>query len=549
MMMSNFHLIAQSFQWAFGLGQSQEDIAKSIIVDTSGNVISVGVFKGTADFDPGPNVENHTSNGGYDIFVHKVDASGNLIWCKTLGGPSDDFASSVAVDDWGSVFVAGEFWGTVDFDPNSGIQNHISNGNTDIFALRLDPNGNYIWSKTWGGRYSDFGSSISFTLTPNRSLCIMGSFVDDVDFNPGGTPLLFSSRGSFDMFILKLDQDGALIWGQQIGGTGYDTGNSIFIDEQSNVYATGQFSNTVDFDNGSGMANATSNGLTDIFILKLDNYGVFQWVKNMGGTGQDRANSIIVDASGNVYGLGEFYDVVDFDNAAPVENMTSAGGSDIFIIKLSPSGNFIWSKRIGGTGNDFGISLSQDLNGELYYCGSFRETVDFNMGTGVFNLTSAGQSDIYVSKISSSGDFVWAFRIGAAGEDFAYGIDTDDGFVYVNGSFMNVADFDPSGNVYNLSTIGGEDAWVLKLGVGLLGLNPVSFNPAVSIFPNPAKNIISISSNINNFNSDYYVFDLAGRALMNGKKKNAAENLDIQHLIPGVYILQIGSARCKFVKK
>ena len=121
-------LNAQSFQWAFGLGQSQEDIAKGIIVDTGGNVITVGIFKGTVDFDPGPNVDNHTSNGGYDIFVLKVNASGNFIWCKTLGGTSDDFANSVAVDDWGSIFVVGEFWGTVDFNPNSGTNNHISNG-------------------------------------------------------------------------------------------------------------------------------------------------------------------------------------------------------------------------------------------------------------------------------------------------------------------------------------------------------------------------------------------------------------------------------------
>jgi Beta-propeller repeat len=149
-----------------------------------------------------------------------------------------------------------------------------------------------------------------------------------------------------------------------------------------------------------------------IFDVEAQN---FSWAKSIGGTGGDTGNSIAVDALGNVYTTGIFINTVDFDPGAGVFNLTSVGGSNIFVSKLDASGNFVWAKSTG-SGNGISNSIAVDASGSVYTTGSFNGTVDFDPGVGVFNLTSAGSdADIFVSKLDASGNFVWAKSVGAAG--------------------------------------------------------------------------------------------------------------------------------------
>jgi len=202
-----------------------------------------------------------------------------------------------------------------------------------------------------------------------------------------------------------------------MGGFSSDYSPSIAVDGSGNVYTTGYFQGTADFDPSAGIFNMTSAGGTDIVVSKLDLLGNFVWAKQMGGALNDRGYSIAVDGSGNVYTTGYFQDTVDFDPGPGTFNMTSAGLEDIFVSKLDLLGDFVWTKQMGGTSDDNSNSIAVDGSGNVYTTGRFFGTADFNPGAGIFMLTSAGNWDIFISKLDLLGNFVWAKQMGGISLD------------------------------------------------------------------------------------------------------------------------------------
>jgi uncharacterized protein (TIGR02145 family) len=453
---------AQTFEWAKQMGGANSEYGESIVVDASGNVYTTGYFEGTADFDPGPGTFNLTSAGLSDVFISKLDASGNFVWAKQLGGSSNARGYSIAVDASGNVYTTGSFSGTADFDPGQGTFNLTSAGLSDVFISKLDASGSFVWAKQLGGSYNDVGNSIAVDAFGN--VYTTGSFWETANFDPGPGTFNLTSSGGIDIFISKLDASGNFVWAKQLGGFSYDDGRSIAVDASGNVYTTGYFEGTADFDPGPGTFNLTSTGDSDIFISKLDASGNFVWAKQLGGTSGDYGYSIAVDASGNVYTTGSFYETADFDQGPGTFNLTSSGGIDIFISKLDASGNFVWAKQLGGTSGDFGYSIAVDASGNVYTTGDFEGTADFDPGQGTFNLTSVGNVDIFISKLDASGNFVWAKQLGGTANDYGLSITVDaSGNVYTTGSFQGTADFDPGPDTFNLISHGGDDIFVHKL--------------------------------------------------------------------------------------
>ena len=170
------------------------------------------------------------------------------------------------------------------------------------------------------------------------------------------------------------------------------------VDASGNVYTTGFFSGTVDFDPGAGTFDLTSVGNNDVFIQKLDAVGDFIWAKAFGSVHLDNGYSIAVDTSGNVYATGYFQGTIDFDPGAGTFNLASAGNYDLFIQKLDASGNFVWAKAFGSTFDDRGYSMTLDASGNVYTTGYFSGTVDFDPGAATFNLS--GSFDVFMHKIS-----------------------------------------------------------------------------------------------------------------------------------------------------
>ena len=387
-----------NFEWAKLWGSTGHDLGISIAVDASGNVYSTGWFGGTVDFDPGAGTSNLISNGDYDTFISKLDASGNFIWAKNLGGVAFDAGYGITVDADGNVYITGAFSGTGDFDPGAGIFNLVSAGSQDIFVSKLDASGNFIWAKKMGGTSSDYPASIS--LDADGNVYTTGYFQGTADFDPGAGTYNLVSAGSQDIFVSKLDAAGNFIWAKKWGGTDQDKGSSLKVDASGNVYSTGIFSGTVDFDPGAGTSNLSSAGGVDIFISKLDASGNFAWAKKWGGTSTDIGSGITVDDSGDVYTTGYFHGTADFDPGPGTVNISSAGNADIFICKLDASGNYVWVVSIGGTSGDVGSSIAVDAAKNVYANGTYSGTVDFDPGAGTFYLSPAGSGAGFVIKLS-----------------------------------------------------------------------------------------------------------------------------------------------------
>jgi len=384
--------------WAKRMGSTNDDLGMSIALDPSGNVYTTGRFQGTVDFNPSSSTSNITSVGGMDIFIQKLNASGNFLWAKRCGSTSEDYGQFISVDANGNVYTTGGFSGTVDFDPGNGTASLSSAGIEDIFIQKLSPSGDFIWAKRFGGDESDFANSMCIDAAGN--VYTTGYFRNTVDFDPGAGTVNLTSAGDLDIFVQKLDASGNFLWAKRMGSTGDDDGYYITVDVLGNVYATGNFQNTVDFDPGAGTANLTSAGEKDIFVLKMDTDGNLVWAKRCGSSSADVGYSIDLDNSGNVYTTGYFQGTVDFDPGAETSNLTSVGNADVFMLKLNASGNFVWAVSYGGTSAEYGQSMNVDSSGNIYTIGRFAGFGDFDPSAGTANLTSAGLDDIFIQKIS-----------------------------------------------------------------------------------------------------------------------------------------------------
>ncbi|MFN3917972.1 MAG: SBBP repeat-containing protein [Flavobacteriales bacterium] len=458
-------LSAQTFEWAKRMGAGNTDEGYNIATDGSGNVYTIGTFRGTVDFDPGAGSFFMTSTSNtFDIFIQKLDANGNFVWAKRMGGTGVDYGYGIGIDAAGNVYTTGFFQNTVDFDPGAGVFNLASAGQDDIFVQKLDANGNFVWAKRMGGAGADYG--IQLTVDATGNVYTVGYFSGTVDFDPNAGVLNLTSSGGSDVFVQKLNTIGDLQWAHRFGSTQADEGYAIQLDATGNVYVTGTFRGTVDFDPGAGVSNLTSSGAEDIFVLKLDNNGNHIWSRCVGGSGYDWGSSLTVDASNNVYVSGSFTATVDFDPGAGTFNLTTTGNDDIFFLKLDGNGDFVWANKIGSTANEYVNYLKIGPSGDLYAIGEFSaNNLDFNPGAGTFLLSSFGSLDAFVLRLTNNGDFVWAFQMGGTGADVGYALQVDASEnVYSTGYFSGTADFAPGNYTFTMTTDGGRDIFVQKTG-------------------------------------------------------------------------------------
>jgi len=446
---------APSFGFALRAGGAGYEEAWGVATDADGNAYIVGSFEGTPDFDHGPGTYNLTSTGSVDAFVAKYSMTGALVWARRMGGTDWDDGYGITLDDAGNVYMTGCFRGAAaDF----GTDILASTGAEDIFVAKLDgSDGDFIWARKMGGTGWDDGYAI--TVAGDGSVYSTGYFSGTADFDPGPGTYNLDSAGAGDVYISRLDGDGNFLGAQRMGGTDWNIGYGITVDDTGNVHVAGYFCGTADFDPGPGIANLTSvsGSIGDIFVAKLDDAGNFLWARRMGGTGWDYACGIALAADGSVYTSGYFYETADFGTT----NLISVGDADIFACKLDASGNFLWARRMGGAGYDAGFGMAVAGDGTIYTTGYFSGTVDFDPGAGTQNLTSAGYGDVFLSQLDSDGNFASAGQMGGAGDDCGYGVAaSENGCIYTVGSFYDTSDFDPGAGTFNLTSAGGSDIFL-----------------------------------------------------------------------------------------
>lgn len=465
------------FDWArqlSGVFADEAGAGNGITIDRNRNTYTVGSFSGNIDFDPGASAYYLNSSGGiyFNAFVSKLDAQGHFVWAKKMGGTSGTEGNAIAIDENNNIYTTGYFQGTADFDPDTATVHNLSIPGTDaaIFISKLDSSGNFVWAKQIGDGGWDVGASIATDAAGN--VYLSGQFDGSVDFDPGTGTATLTAVGSNDVFVVKLDPNGQFVWAKQLGGTNGSIENkAITIDKKGNVITTGTFSGTLDFNPGTATANLTSSGWGSIYISKLDPGGNFLFAKKIGGANTSMGNAIALDHNDNIITGGFFSSTVDFDPGPGVSNLTATGGGfdfDVFINKMDSLGNFIWAKQLGGSSFEDCKALSVDSRGNVYATGYFSGTADFDPGPGSYPLISAG-SDIYVAKLDSTGNFVWAKQIGEAVTDnsgFGKGLVLDaSSNIYTTGSFGGSMDFDPGTGYHSMDAgpLYSDDVFIHKM--------------------------------------------------------------------------------------
>jgi hypothetical protein len=389
--------------WSRSLAVSPSFVSRPFVDESSGSpsVYLTGAFSGSADLT-GDGVTDVTSAGGLDVFILKLDAStGTVIWARSVGGGGDDSGTSITAAG-GSVYLTGAFRDSADFDPGPNVVTLTATGKgksrpADVFVLTLDAAGNYVkaWNVGSSDTLGDAGESIA---VDGSTLHLAGIFHGSVDFDPGSGVVSRTSAGGTDCFFASYTISGKLNWVATIGGAGeehFDTVGSMSSDT-SYLYLAGTFTAQSDFDPGPGTAYLTPTGASDGFIAKYRKAdGSLAWAKPCGDWGR---GSAVDPATGDVYAVGYFAGMTDFDPGAGTANLISAGGNDGFLLKLAADGSYRNAWRMGGTGDDRARYICF-AGTTAYVSGSFQAVADFPTGG---SLTSQGDSDGFVMALDQA---------------------------------------------------------------------------------------------------------------------------------------------------
>lgn len=325
---------------------------------------------------------------------------------------------------------------------------------------------NLNWVKGIGSDKREEGYSI--TTDADGNSYITGYFSDTVDFNPDPNKTKFLiSNGLEDIFVLKLDTGGNLLWVRQIGAALSDVGTSICLDKWNNVIVTGNFGSTADFNPDPNRTyNITAGGSADAFVLRMNNDGVFLWARGIGSSSFEAGYSVAPDDKGNVYTGGEFNGATDFDPGSNTFTLTPVKDRDAFVLKLDSAGWLVWAKQIGGNGYETARSIAVQPAGVIYIAGDINGNADLDPGAGTYNVTGTVLR-FFLLKLNASGSFVWAkvMPIGLqwANADRALTLDAS-GLVFLTGNFQGTIDFDPDTAASTFKTSqGNRDAFIMKL--------------------------------------------------------------------------------------
>jgi len=319
----------------------------------------------------------------------------------------------------------------------------------------------YAFASSIGSTGRDHSNAIA--IDGSENIYVTGSFLGTVDFDPGtGTASLTSASSLSDIFVASYDASGDYRWAFRLGSTGAseNEGLSVAVDGSGNVVTSGTIQGIADFDPGTGTANRGSSGAKLTYVARYSSSGSYLWAFTLGGAGWSR---VAVDGSNNVIVSGSFFGSFDFNPGSGKATLasTKSGGrytNDIFVAKYSSSGSYLWAFKVGGTNVEGANAVAVDGSGNICVTGFFTGTVDFNPATANANLTSAGGSDIFVARYSSSGAYTWAFRVGGTGDNEggnALAADSS-GNVVVTGHFRGTVDFNPGTGTADLGAIGTE---------------------------------------------------------------------------------------------
>lgn len=454
------YIQAQNIDWANTYGGMDSDVGNSIAVDKMGNVYTLGSYSLQMDADPGNGVYMLNSKGSYDVYVQKLDSSGNFLWAVTIGGKKHEFASALALDDFGNVFIVGGFEDTLTNGSEVGSFQIVSKGLSDVFVIKLDSSGNSVWGYSIGGSIGhDFSTGTA--IAENGDIYVYGRVNGVVDFDPGiGTKYITAqTHGSY--FIQKVNAAGELIWAEKWEGLGI---LDLLVEKEYLLVVGVFYPDTVDFDPGPLVKNVISNQFSG-YILKLDTSANFVWVKTLSSTsGRNSISNIASDDFGNIYVAGSFNNTVDFDPGVKVHNNTSKGQSDGFTLKLDSMGSYQWVAPIGGARDDISNYVAVDHLGNVYSVGAWDDYADLDPGPDtLIDSYWVGYKNVFLQKLNGNGKLIYAHTIASNVENYANSMALDnDANVYIMGNFTDSVFFDLGDSIVKRGTSSASDIYIVK---------------------------------------------------------------------------------------
>jgi len=496
---------APAIQWQKTLGGSNWDQGVSICQTTDGGSVLVSYSPST----DGNVTGNH---GDGDYWVVKLDNSGNIQWQKSLGGSGYDYPYDIQQTSDGGYIVAGRTQSN-----NGDVTGYHGSVYSDFWVVKLDANGNIQWQKTIGGNSEDIAYSIKQTSDGGYIVAGQSSSTD-------GDAIGHLSYNNTDLWIVKINSIGNIQWQKSFGGYGTE----LALDAKQTS------------DGGYIVAGATDSnsgdvtllyGEYDYWVLKLDSTGNLQWQKTFGGSGTDSAQSVIQTSDGGymVAGLSRS------GNGLVHDHYGNLYTNDAWIIKLDASGNIVWKKSKGGTGNDVANFIKEVPDGGYVFAG-YSSSDD---GDAAGNPT--GSANFWIVKIDNNGNVIWQKSMGGSLADFGESMSqtSDGGFIITGSSYSNNGDL-----TFHYGNPTYPDIWVVKLGPEVLSTNETNFEK-FSIYPNPATDKLFVSG----LSSDekYEIYSVTGQKLTNGITSQFTVN--VNDLQKGGYFIQIKDKKQKFIKK
>ena len=391
----------------------------------------------------------------------------DLHWAMNLGpttnSVSNGVGENIVLDDSANVYVVGTFNDIIDLDPSPAVANFTPIGTNDLFLAKYDSDGNYIWGFQIGG--DEYVLGIGIDITYDNKLLIAGNFGGTAAFNPATGVNDLVSSGFGDDYVAKYDLNGNYISSFSFGNPGGDFVSNVHASANGNIYITGYFQNTADFDPSGGVSNLTSVSSHNAYISCLDELGNFQWVQSCSGSpiSNSTGHGIATDTSGNVYWSGTFSDSAKLDNSSSAYSLYGNGGSDGFIAKYDINGNYSYSFPIAGNGNDACLDLLIDHNNDLLAIGYYSASVDFDPSATVELKTADVAQDVFFAKYNNSGNLVWVKTLDGSGYEWGRKIDIDpQNNIYIIGNGAGYMDFDPDTLAIDSSFTSGQSTYVAK---------------------------------------------------------------------------------------
>jgi hypothetical protein len=464
---------AQELIFAKKIGSDSPDSfleqGNSIALDETGNIYVTGTIgSGSTGAIFGEDEINETIININGSFVAKFNNSGELLWVQQMGASNNDITSyAIDVDNNGNVYVSGTFFQEAKFGAGQTNETTLSGTSGEIFIAKYDSDGNLLWAKNSGGDNDDNPGGRGLVVDNAGNVYVTGSFWGTVIFGEGETNETTLVGENTDIFVAKYDTNGTLLWIQKAGGSSFDGGKNIDLDEEGNIFLTGNYFDSAVF--GEGLSNETTlnDGNESAFIAKYTNAGNFLWAIEPfnSGTG-DISGDIKTDKHGSILFTGSFFGTITLGAGTGNEQQLSGVGLDELIVaKYNSEGEFVWAKTAESTGDDRGVSLVIDTFANVFITGYYGGDIHFGANerndTTISNL---GSSDLYIAKFSSAGEFIWVTSAGGSEWEQGKNIAIDEsGNTYVTGFYRsNIIFGKAETNETNLSIDGFNDIFISK---------------------------------------------------------------------------------------